>query len=116
MTKRIRITGAGIFGMPVTAENPTGEYPIGHEFDTDGDLPDGWKGRAEIVGEGAKAGSTPITNPADPLGGTIDDLKTHISTLTDPDDVQKLIDAEKAGKNRNGGLAILEARRDELLA
>lgn len=47
---RIRITGAGIHGQP-TAENPTGEFPIGHEFDTDADLPKGWVGRAEIVGE-----------------------------------------------------------------
>ena len=115
MAIRIRITGAGIHGAP-TADNPTGEYPIGHEFDTDADFPIGWTGRAEVVGKGAKAGSTLITNPADPLAGTIEDLKAHIATLTNPDDVQKLIDAEKAGKNRNGGIALLEARRDELLA
>lgn len=47
---RIRITGAGIHGAP-TAGNPTGEYPIGYEFETDADLPVGWKGRAVLVGE-----------------------------------------------------------------
>lgn len=49
---RIRITGTGIYGAP-TAENPTGEIPVGTEFDTDADLPAGWKGRAIIVGEEA---------------------------------------------------------------
>lgn len=112
---RIRITGQGIHGKP-TDENPTGEYPVGHEFDTEAEFPEGWKGRAEIVGKGAKEGSTAITNPADPLVGSIDALKAHLATVTDPDEVQKLIDAEKAGKNRNGGIALLEARRDELLA
>ena len=53
---RIRITGAGIHGAP-TDKNPTGEYPIGHEFDTDADLPAGWKGRAVIVGEEPKEGA-----------------------------------------------------------
>lgn len=49
---RIRITGAGIHGMP-TDDNPSGEYAIGTEFETDADLPEGWKGRAEIVGGSA---------------------------------------------------------------
>lgn len=48
--KTIRITGAGIFGVP-TADNPTGEYPIGYEFETDASLPAGWVGRAVVVGE-----------------------------------------------------------------
>lgn len=48
--KTIRITGAGIFGAP-TPDNPTGEYPIGHEFETTASLPAGWVGRAVIVGE-----------------------------------------------------------------
>lgn len=114
MSIRIRITGPGIHGLP-TEENPTGEYAIGHEFDTDAAFPLGWAGRAEVVRGEAKAGSVPIAN-TDPLGGTIKDLKAHIATITNPDDVQKLIDAEKAGNNRNGGIALLEARRDELLA
>lgn len=105
---KIRITSGGIYGA-------SGEVPIGTELELT-EVPAGWTGRYEFVGKGASAGSTLITNPADPLGGTIEGLKTHIATLTDPDDVQKLIDAEKAGKNRNGGVALLEARRDELLA
>ncbi|WP_311271048.1 hypothetical protein [Sphingobium sp. WCS2017Hpa-17] len=48
--KTIRITGAGIYGAPTEA-NPTGEYTIGHEIETEGDLPPGWIGRAEVVGE-----------------------------------------------------------------
>lgn len=48
---RIRITGKGIHGLPATDENPTGEYPIGHEFETESPLPPGWVGRAQIVGE-----------------------------------------------------------------
>ena len=56
---RIRIIGAGIYGAP-TDENPSGEYPIGHEFETDADLPDGWVGRAEIVNAKPK-GATAVT-------------------------------------------------------
>lgn len=61
---RIRITGAGIHGAPTLA-NPTGEFPIGHEFETDADLPAGWVGRAEIVGEKPKAGSVFLTGADD---------------------------------------------------
>lgn len=66
---RIRITAAGIHGAPVTDENPNGEYPVGYEFETDADLPEGWKGRAEIVGKAAKAGSTSVTNEKPALSG-----------------------------------------------
>lgn len=61
---RIRITGSGIHGKP-TEDNPTGEYSIGHEFDTDADLPAGWKGRAEIVGEEPAEGAEFIANEQD---------------------------------------------------
>lgn len=64
MTKRIRITGSGIHGN-LTPDNPSGEYPIGFEFDTDGDLPDGWKGRAVIVGEEPVEGSVFVGNGDD---------------------------------------------------
>lgn len=62
MTKRIRITGTGIFGAPVTDENPNGEYPVGFEFETKAGLPAGWVGRAEIVGGGPKEGAVALTN------------------------------------------------------
>jgi hypothetical protein len=62
--KTIRITGAGIYGVP-TKENPSGELPIGFEFDTEGDLPPGWVGRAVIVGEEPKPGSVFVGNDDD---------------------------------------------------
>lgn len=60
----IRITGRGIHGLP-TADNPTGEYPIGHEFETDADLPLGWVGRAVIVGDEPAEGSVFVTGNDD---------------------------------------------------
>jgi len=51
-----------------------------------------------------------------PLDGSVDDLTDHLATLTDVDEVQKLIDAETAGKSRKSAIAALESRRDELLA
>lgn len=51
-----------------------------------------------------------------PLDGSVEDLTTHLATLTNADEVQKLLDAETAGKSRKGAVAALEARRDELLA
>jgi len=51
-----------------------------------------------------------------PLDMSVDDLTAHLAAVEDPDEVQKLIDAETAGKSRKGALAALEARRDELLA
>lgn len=55
MTQRIRITGPGIFGAE-------GEIAVGSEFDINGDLPAGWKGRAEVVGEAPKEGAVALTN------------------------------------------------------
>lgn len=51
-----------------------------------------------------------------PLDGSVPDLVKHLEGVSDPDEVQKLIDAETAGKSRKGALDALEARRDELLA
>lgn len=56
----IRITGAGIYGAP-TETNPTGEMPIGFEFETASGLPTGWVGRAIIVGEEPQEGAQFIT-------------------------------------------------------
>lgn len=69
-------------------------------------------GQFEIVEAGA---SKAPTEPG-PLDGSVEDLNTHLATMDDADEVQKLIDAETAGKSRKGALAALEARRDELLA
>jgi hypothetical protein len=65
MSIKIRITAAGIHGKP-TEENPTGEYPVGYEFETDAEMPAGWVGRAEVVQPEPKAGSKPITNDKRP--------------------------------------------------
>jgi hypothetical protein len=51
-----------------------------------------------------------------PLDGNVDDLTAHLATVDDLDEVQRLLDAETAGKSRKGALAAIEARRDELLA
>jgi hypothetical protein len=51
-----------------------------------------------------------------PLDRSIPDLTAHLATMDDADEVQKLLDAETAGKSRAGAIAALEARRDELLA
>lgn len=64
MSKRIRITGPGIYGAP-TKDNPSGELAIGTEFDIKGDMPVGWKGRAVIVGAEPEEGSVAILNGDD---------------------------------------------------
>lgn len=92
MTKRIRITGGGIFGA-------AGEIAIGTEFDINGDLPAGWVGRAEIVGEGPKEGAVALTgkNKAELLeiaaaeGVTIEDGATN-------DDIKAAIELARESK------------------
>ena len=106
---RIRITSGGIFGAK-------GEVPVGTEFDVK-DVPAGWAGRYQVVSRDPSPGSTPVTNgEPGPHDGSVDDLTEYLATLTDADEVQKLLDAETAGKSRKGAIAALEARRDELLA
>lgn len=50
-----------------------------------------------------------------PLDGSVEDLEKHLEGVDDPDEVQRLIDAETAGKSRKGALTALESRRDALL-
>jgi hypothetical protein len=64
MSKRIRVTGPGIYGAP-TKDNPTGELPVGFEFDIGGDMPPGWVGRAVVVGAEPEEGSVLIGNADD---------------------------------------------------
>lgn len=119
---KIRITAPGVYGVPVSDENPTGEYPVGFEFSTEAKLPEGWKGKYHVVEHGPVDGSVAVTNPASggtepgPLDGSIAELTKHLEGVSDPDEVQRLIDGETAGKSRAGALSVLEARRDELLA
>lgn len=61
-------------------------------------------------GDGAKAGEP------GPLDQSVDKLTAYLDGVTDADEVQKLIDAETAGKSRRGAVDALEARRDALLA
>lgn len=63
-TRKIRITGAGIYGQP-TDENPSGEYPVGYEFETDATMPAGWAGRAIVVGEQPAENSSFVVNEGD---------------------------------------------------
>lgn len=63
-TRKIRITGAGIYGQP-TDDNPSGEYPVGYEFETDAPLPPGWADRAIVVGDEPAGGSTFVVNEGD---------------------------------------------------
>jgi hypothetical protein len=51
-----------------------------------------------------------------PLDQSVDDLTAYLATIDDADEVQKLIDAETAGKSRKGAITALETRRDEILA
>ncbi|KQM37947.1 hypothetical protein [Sphingomonas sp. Leaf10] len=51
-----------------------------------------------------------------PLDQSVTKLTEYLKTVTDADQVQKLIDAETAGKSRDSALAALEARRDAILA
>lgn len=64
---------------------------------------------------GKAADTEPASEPG-PLDQSVDDLTAHLETLTDADEVQKLLDAEVAGKSRKSAVAALEARRDALLA
>lgn len=45
---RIKIKALGIHGLAATDENPSGEYPIGHEMDVD-HVPPGWVEKVEVL-------------------------------------------------------------------
>jgi hypothetical protein len=112
---RIRIKGfngsedhSGLFGG-------NGEIPIGTEIDL-AEAPAGWAGRYDVISGGPAQGSTFVTGEPGPLDRSIPELEKHLEGVTDADEVQRLIDAETAGKSRSGALAVLEARRDALLA
>ncbi|ALJ12633.1 hypothetical protein [Sphingopyxis macrogoltabida] len=62
--KLVRVIGPGIYGV-ATAENPTGEVPLGTEFSMSGDIPVGWQGRVAIVGAEPAEGAELIVNDDD---------------------------------------------------
>lgn len=51
-----------------------------------------------------------------PLDQSVEKLTAYLETVADADEVQKLIDAETAGKSRSGAITALEARKDAILA
>lgn len=51
-----------------------------------------------------------------PLDQSVEDLAEYLKTVNDADAVQKLIDAETAGKSRKGALTALKDRQDAILA
>lgn len=53
---KIRIIAGGIYGA-------AGEYPIGHEFETAGPIPDGWTDKVEVVETEPVADAKAVVNP-----------------------------------------------------
>jgi hypothetical protein len=51
-----------------------------------------------------------------PLDKSVPDLTDHLETITDAAEIDKLIEAEKAGKSRISALAALDARKTALAA
>lgn len=74
------------------------------------DLADG-----EDEGEWFKFGDAKSEEPG-PLDQSVEKLAAYLDGVNDADEVQKLIEAETAGKSRQGALAALEARKDAILA
>jgi hypothetical protein len=62
-------------------------------------------GKAADADDGGDDGGEP-----GPLDGSIADLTAHIEGIDDADEIQRLIDAETAGKSRIGALAALNDR------
>ncbi|MES3042677.1 hypothetical protein [Sphingomonas faeni] len=94
---------------------PPVSIPAGQSFQdlliTDGELES-----MKRFGEFEIKGGAPDKAEPGPLDGSVDELTAHLANMTDADEVQKLFDAETAGKSRKGALSAIEARRDELLA
>jgi hypothetical protein len=60
-------------------------------------------------GKAADDGADETAEPG-PLDQSIADLTAHIDGIDDADEIQRLIDAETAGKSRSGALAALNDR------
>ncbi len=70
----------------------------------------------DFVKEWFKPSSDDAAEEPGPLDQSVEKLTAYLEGVTDADEVQKLIDAETAGKSRTGAITALEARRDALLA
>lgn len=82
----------------------------------DVDLAEGEEAGEWFEFDGATGNSKEPAPEPGPLDQSIEKLTEYLATVTDADEVQKLLDAETAGKSRTGAIAALEARRDALLA
>lgn len=60
-----------------------------------------------------EGGASVLTEPS-ALDGSIDDLKTHLSTVNDAAELDQLRAAETAGKSRAGALKAIDDRKAEL--
>jgi hypothetical protein len=53
---KLRIIAGGIFGA-------NGEYAVGHEFETDAEIPAGWAGKVIIIEDEPNSDAKAVTNP-----------------------------------------------------
>jgi hypothetical protein len=75
----------------------------------DRDLADAQAAGYTKGGKAADDGADDGAEPG-PLDQSIADLTAHIDGIDDADEIQRLIDAETAGKSRSGALAALNER------
>jgi hypothetical protein len=77
------------------------------------DIADGEDDQTDWFEFGGKSGKS--DDEPGPLDQSVEKLTAYLDTVNDADEVQKLIDAETAGKSRAGALAALKARQDVIL-
>jgi hypothetical protein len=78
------------------------------------ELSEGERASAEATGYFEFRGNAALVEEPGPLDQSVEALAEHLASIDDPAEIDRLIEAETAGKSRKGALAALEARRDEL--
>jgi hypothetical protein len=73
-------------------------------------------GGEALAAQGADGSGGNTGDDSDPLAGSVDALKTHLETVNDAGELDRLVDAEKAGQNRSTAIAAIEARKTALTA
>lgn len=115
MAESSKVSVKNISTGPRGVHSTTGEVTIEAGRTVDVELSDAERKSAEGTGyfefDGESAASEPSL-----LDGSVDDIEAEIANIDDPDEIDRLLKAERAGKNRKGAVSALEARRDELLA
>ena len=81
------------------------------QADRDADEVEALRARVAELEAQLKGGAEP-----GPLDQSVEKLAAHLETISDADEVERLLNAEKAGKSRQGAITALEARRGALLA